>query len=225
MNLQLVSNKVLHVYFVCIAVFSFLCIVLPPLPSFQHLSQRYFVSGPLILGPCALNLYGIPRSFKASVLPSLIKNVIRPNVLYKCDYFVHFDNVNFDSWNGRSNRVGHINASEIYLLKEAVEEEYKKAGLSAPRVIYSSSTALEFDNKYKHLLEVIYTEKDEKGNPVYLPWKHKSYTRETVKNVIKMVSHPVTFLMRSPCGTLLIPSHLSCDVQNRSGTNKSQFGI
>ena len=44
----------------------------------------------LLAYPCAINLYGLPRSFKDLVLPSLIQNVLRPNARYRCDYFVHY---------------------------------------------------------------------------------------------------------------------------------------
>ena len=181
-----VSNKLLRVYFIGITLFSCLCVLLPPLPSFQNLGQRYFAPEPMVLGPCAINLYGLPRSFKASVLPSLIRNVIRPNVLYKCDYFLHFDNSGFDRFNGRSDRVGHINPLDVHLLTKAVHEEYRKEGLAPPRVLFSNTTAEEFQQTYEKLLQKIYDDKDEQGNPVYLPLNHKSYTFSTIENVIKM---------------------------------------
>ncbi|KAL7557414.1 hypothetical protein ACA910_016632 [Epithemia clementina (nom. ined.)] len=182
-----VSNSHLLRYFIGIVLFSFLCVLLAPLPPFQHLSQSYFApDNPQVLGPCAVNLYGLPRSFKASVLPSLIKNVIRPNLLYKCDYFVHFDNLNYEKPNGRSDRIGEINPIEVYQITEAVQAEYNKQRLLPPLVMYANTTASEFQKKYKRLLHKIRTEKDSNGTSVYLPSRHKSYTFETIENVIKM---------------------------------------
>lgn len=188
-----ISNNVLYGCFLGIAIFlSFLCIVFSPLPSLQELRQSQDTLAQLhakethVLGPCAVNLYGLPRSFKDSVLPSLIQNVIQPNRLYQCDYFVHFDNLQYEKPNGRNDRVGQINPSEVYLLTEAVKSEYTRIGLEPARVIYSNTTALEFQQKYKGLLEKIFSEIDEQGNPIYLPFNHKSYTNGTIENVIKM---------------------------------------
>ena len=71
-------------------------------------------------GNCAINLYGLPRSFKDYVLPSLIKNVIKINAKYQCDYYVHYYKINKE-YSGRSGQGGNINFKEILLLKNAVE--------------------------------------------------------------------------------------------------------
>jgi len=74
---------------------------------------------------CAINLYGLPRSFKDYVLPSLLENVVRPNARYGCDYFVHYYDVAKEA-GGRSGSGGSINPTEILLLKEAVEKIHNK---------------------------------------------------------------------------------------------------
>ena len=42
---------------------------------------------------CAICLFGLPRAFESLVLPSLVKNVVRPNARHGCDYFVHYYNI------------------------------------------------------------------------------------------------------------------------------------
>ena len=64
---------------------------------------------------CAILLFGLPRAFKEYVLPSLEKNVIRPNAKYGCDYFVHFYKQASEG-SGRSGRGGTINPDDIFLL-------------------------------------------------------------------------------------------------------------
>ena len=70
----------------------FLALFLPN-PSGRRWGQT---STRQVSGPCAIALYGLPRSFQSLVLPSLIQNVIRPNAVPRCDYFVYFHNANHD---------------------------------------------------------------------------------------------------------------------------------
>uniref|UniRef100_A0A7S2VA15 Uncharacterized protein n=1 Tax=Entomoneis paludosa TaxID=265537 RepID=A0A7S2VA15_9STRA len=138
------------------------------------------------MGPCAVNLYGLPRSFKASVMPSLVQNVVRPNLPHKCDYFVHFDNADADTFNGRSDRIGKINPTEILLLEDVLNSEYAKAGIPRPLVSYCNTTPAEFQRKYKNLLHRINTETNENGDPIFQAYHHESYTNKTIENIIKM---------------------------------------
>ena len=41
---------------------------------------------------CAINLYGLPRSFESLFLPSLVEHVVRPNAQYEF-YFIHYNNL------------------------------------------------------------------------------------------------------------------------------------
>ena len=71
-------------------------------------------------GPtCAINLYGLPRAFKALVLPALIKNVISVNPT--CDYYMHFFNKTAEE-GSRSGLGGKLDSAEsiMRLLKDAV---------------------------------------------------------------------------------------------------------
>jgi hypothetical protein len=74
---------------------------------------------------CAINLYGLPRSFRHYVLPSLIENVLHSNRHYKCDYFVHFFNKTSEE-GGRSGVNGKITPTDVYLLKDAVHQQQQQ---------------------------------------------------------------------------------------------------
>ncbi|OEU06873.1 hypothetical protein FRACYDRAFT_252779 [Fragilariopsis cylindrus CCMP1102] len=85
------------------------------------------------VGECAINLFGLPRSFKYYVLPSLIKNIIQINNRYQCDYYIHYFNVTIEqsgagasantSSNSSSrggNNGGIITPNDVLLLHDAV---------------------------------------------------------------------------------------------------------
>ncbi|OEU17854.1 hypothetical protein FRACYDRAFT_238282 [Fragilariopsis cylindrus CCMP1102] len=63
------------------------------------------------VGECAINLFGLPRSFKYYVLPSLIKNVITINQKYQCDYYIHYFNVTIEQSGGVTTTTGDSNSS------------------------------------------------------------------------------------------------------------------
>ncbi|VEU44794.1 unnamed protein product [Pseudo-nitzschia multistriata] len=69
---------------------------------------------------CAIGLFGLPRSFKKYVLPSLEANVIRPNAAYGCDYFVHYYKQDSEEA-GRSGRGGSVRPDDVLLLRGVVE--------------------------------------------------------------------------------------------------------
>jgi len=70
------------------------------------------LSSKKVKGPCAINLYGLPRSFKSLVLPSLVQNVLIPNAAYHCDYYIHYHYLEQDNA-VRDGRGGRINPNEI----------------------------------------------------------------------------------------------------------------
>ena len=136
---------------------------------------------------CAICLWGLPRAFKAIVLPSLVRNVIEPNAKYNCDYFVHFHDLGFEPA-GRSGAGGVVNASEIYLLQEKVEEVARNASMSVlPTVKFTSDTEENFWNIYRDLMKKLRETKDEKGKLLYFPHKAGSYVfPSTMDNIVKM---------------------------------------
>ena len=127
---------------------------------------------------CALNLYGLPRSFKDLVLPSLIKNVIIPNIHYDCDYFVHFYNVTYEP-PSRSGKGGPIMPEDVYLLREAVHRIAVRAGRRLPHVDFKLDTDDGFERKHAGLLRAIRKTRKKKFH-----WKN--FPLETHVNIIKM---------------------------------------
>jgi hypothetical protein len=139
---------------------------------------------------CAINIYGLPRAFASIVLPSLVRNVIKPNAAYNCDYFIHYYNLTTEV-SGRSGQGGDVNPQEILLLREQVLQEHAKAHPDKPTptssVIYAVSQEGDFWKQYSHLIHKIHNAKDADGNYLYFPWKAKTYTfPTTVDNIIKM---------------------------------------
>jgi hypothetical protein len=80
---------------------------------------------------CAINLYGLPRSCKDAVLPSLITNVIQINRHYYCDYYVHYFNKTFEP-GGRSGLGGEIHPEDVLLLEPAVTAVHGHKNRSSP---------------------------------------------------------------------------------------------
>ena len=132
---------------------------------------------------CAFNFFGLPRSFKSLVLPSLIENVIIPNARYSCDYFVHCYNVTFEP-PSRSGRGGRIRPDDVYLLQEAVHSIARTMNLSLPSVKSMVESEAAFERDYSNLLRRIRTNKPGKKNPFY--GNEQAYTVETYVNIIKM---------------------------------------
>lgn len=144
--------------------------------------QSYNHNNKLPLGPCAIALYGLPRSFQSLVLPSLITNVIQPNVVNRCDYFVYFHDIDHDP-GGRDDRSGRVNAQQVYLLQDAVEMHHTPP---FPSVTIGSFTDDDFWKARSSLVQEIHLEKDAQGRPVYIPYNHASYSNTTIENVVKM---------------------------------------
>ena len=142
---------------------------------------------------CAINLYGLPRSFRRLVLPSFVEHVVKPNLKYNCDYFVHYHAVTKEA-PGRSGYGGTIDPNQIFDLEAAVREVVALArsnsthpeAIRMPIVAFASSTEEEFQTLYRNYTDVIETEKVANGALLYLPSRASSYTKETVVNIFKM---------------------------------------
>jgi hypothetical protein len=142
---------------------------------------------------CAINLFGLPRSFASLVLPSMITNVIKPNRDYHCDYFVHYYNVTSEA-PGRSGAGGDIDPNEILLLEQAVAAVYDVNGTSSSsssspsRIVvrFISDSDNDFQAKYGEFLNMVHTTQDSQGRLLYFPWKSSSYTSTSVNNIVKM---------------------------------------
>ena len=134
--------------------------------------------------PCALNFYGLPRAFKPLVLPSLIQNVIIPNIRYDCDYHVHFYNITNEP-PSRSGKGGIIVPEDVYLLRQAVHTAAREAGRPPPYVGFTQDTGEAFERNQSKLVHDIRSRNHTDGkNPYH--GKEKTFTVETYVNIIKM---------------------------------------
>jgi hypothetical protein len=145
-------------------------------------SNSPFWSADKVPGPCAIALYGLPRSFRSLVLPSLIQNVIQPNAVHRCDYFVYFHDNPLDP-GGRDDRSGKVQVEDVYLLRKAIQQHHTPP---YPTVIFGNFTNAEFWEARGSLLQTIHLARDDQGRPIYLPYKHASYGNASIENVVKM---------------------------------------
>jgi hypothetical protein len=148
---------------------------------------------------CAINLYGLPRAFRHHVLPSLRRNVIAPNLHYRCDYYVHFFNKTSEE-GGRSGGGGTIVPHDVYLLREAVlqeqqQQQHQDRGRAGTEQDHSSSddvivqfvadTDNDFEVERRDAIDQIVHNSggtDGAGNPYLIRKMGKS----TLLNVLKM---------------------------------------
>jgi len=130
---------------------------------------------------CAINLYGLPRAFQSLALPSIIQNVIRPNAINNCDYFIHYYYLT-EEGAGRSGEGGQIKPEEVLLLRQAVQDYSPN---SVIRFCYDKEEA--FWNQFKPLIDKIRTTNATNGKFLYFPWRSPSYIYPvTTDNIVKM---------------------------------------
>ncbi|KAL3928481.1 MAG: hypothetical protein SGBAC_012635 [Bacillariaceae sp.] len=134
---------------------------------------------------CAICFFGLPRSYKELVLPSIVKNVLEPNAKYNCDIFVHFY-ARKKELKGRLNPGGEMDPTEIYDLESAVQEMAKSKASSPQDVIFSNDTEKTFfDVRRKQIDKYLKTKDDKTGKKLYFPWKQKTWKRSSLVNLIR----------------------------------------
>lgn len=121
---------------------------------------------------CALLFFGLPRAFESLTLPSLRKNVLPYNA--DCHVYVHFYQQEREAA-GRAGRGGDIHPGEIYKLKDYVQT-----------IHFQEEREAHFYEQRRDILRKIRTTTDENGNLLYMPWKEKSFRKESAINIIKM---------------------------------------
>ncbi|CAB9511961.1 expressed unknown protein [Seminavis robusta] len=129
--------------------------------------------------PCAILLFGLPRSFRDIVLPSIVKNIIGINARYSCDYFVHYFHRDQEP-QGRANLGGTLIPKEILLLRDAVHKRdtvtYRKLHPNhKPLVQFQAVTEKEFWAARNDTIQKYRNTKGKDGHYLYFPWKAKSY--------------------------------------------------
>ena len=77
--------------------------------------------------------FGLPRSYESLVLPSIVENVLIPNLEYNCDVFAHAPRLTREA-PGRSGKGGIIDPTAIYKLEERVLELYRNSTFTPPTV-------------------------------------------------------------------------------------------
>lgn len=138
---------------------------------------------------CAILLFGLPRSFRELVLPSMEKNLIGPNAHYNCDFFVHYFH-RTEEPQGRLNKGGAMDPSEILLLEEAVQTAFatdiRKANHQKPVIEFHAETEETFWAARNETVQRYRTTKGADGKYLYFPWKAKSYEYPTsLNNIVK----------------------------------------
>ena len=144
---------------------------------------------------CAICFFGLPRSFKLFVLPSIIKNVLIPNLSNRCDIFLHYYDIKTEE-KSRSGLGGTIDANEVYLLKNAVDGIYNPGNgneTGSPKTPIAGKVQLTitkdtnetfWDQRHGQIHRYM-NAKGKDGKLLYFPWMAKSYDRNSVINVIK----------------------------------------
>lgn len=138
---------------------------------------------------CAINMYGLPRSFRELVLPSLIKNVILTNAQHNCDYFVHYYNVTAEA-QGRTNNGGAIHPGHVHDLRDHVLSAIEHSS-QQPTIQFLGCTDEEFWNVRNGTIQKVRHTKDKNGNLYYFPWKEESYVFPTTGDNVSTSSHGV----------------------------------
>jgi hypothetical protein len=146
-----------------------------------------------ITGNCALCFFGLPRSFKLLVLPSIVKNVLLPNMVNQCDVYFHYYHVARESGGGRSGHGGRIDPNSITQgLRQAVHDLYyadtrNSDGIPVPpHVSITNDTDESFWNARRTLVEKYRTAKDAEGRYLYFPWMAKTFKYPTsMDNIVK----------------------------------------
>jgi hypothetical protein len=144
---------------------------------------------------CAILFFGLPRSYKRYVLPSIIRNIIVPNLQYNCDYYVHYYQIDWEEA-GRSGHAGEINPDAILLLEAAMQQIHNETmsnetrGISSfgivPQVLFISDTNTTFWKARGNLVEKYRTTKRKDGNYLYYPYREPNYFYPTtMDNIVK----------------------------------------
>lgn len=134
---------------------------------------------------CALCFFGLPRSFNLLVLPSIIRNILIPNKENRCDIYLHHYDVTEEKGDRRSGRGGQINARDVDLLYDAVNQVYGNQ-TNHPHVSITSDTDEEFWSKRGKSIEKYRKTKGADGKYLYYPWMAHSYSYpRSIENIVK----------------------------------------
>jgi hypothetical protein len=186
--------------------FYYITLPRPPQPSFLILpltgSERVSssMSTKESSTSCALCFFGLPRSYETLVLPSIVKNILQPNVKYGCDIFVHYYQVSQET-QGRYSSGGIHRIDPTAVLK--LEPKFREMEVFRQRHPNNNATNTKKKNStvvvsfvkdtnesfWKSRGDTIWKYRYTKGTDgklLYFPWKKKSYVYPTsLDNIIK----------------------------------------
>jgi hypothetical protein len=138
---------------------------------------------------CALCFWGLPRSFSAMVLPSLVENVLKPNAPYQCDFFVHYHYLKQEGFS-RAGRGGTIKPDQILELAEAVAKVARDNNNgSSPYesvVRFTKTTEEDFFQRRGDFINKTRNAKDSQGRYIYFPWAHGSFHYPTSSDNVRI---------------------------------------
>lgn len=154
-------------------------------PHRVAINRSFYFSSPS--ERCALNFFGLPRSFFSMALPSIIENVLLPNAVYDCDVFVYYHSLT-DEPPGRSGWGGQLNPHEILLLSEAVRQVgiFAHGPAYVPIIRFGNFNDTNLWAQHGELLNKTRTALDWEGRPLYLPVRDSSFTLAQTDNIIRM---------------------------------------
>ncbi len=146
---------------------------------------------------CALVFYGLPRSFRDVVLPSVVRNVLLPNAKYDCHLMVHYHALTHEP-GGRSGSGGSLQPEDVFLLEQAarlvgrlVREDRLAAERShyEPTIRFGNFTEDQFFHDCAEFLNRSHHVKDDSGQHLlYFPWNVNSFVfPQTSDNIIRMM--------------------------------------
>ena len=136
---------------------------------------------------CAINFYGLPRSFFSMTLPSVIENILLPNVMNDCHIFVHYHYLTQET-EGRSGRGGTVRPDDILLLEEAMRQVGQQVyGISyEPTIRFRNYTEEDFWQMHGPFLNKTRCAKDHKGRLLYLPKQDRTIKQAQIDNIVRM---------------------------------------
>ena len=140
---------------------------------------------------CAILFFGLPRSFKLFVLPSIIENIILPNMDNNCDYYLHFFAITSEGENRAGEAGGTIHGNDVFLLEDAIRNIYERetvgrTGKGIPHVSITNSTLDEFEQSRGQLLHSYEKTRGKNGKYLYFPYKAASWEYpNTLRNMVK----------------------------------------
>ena len=130
---------------------------------------------------CALLFFGLPRSYRELVLPSIEKNLLMHNK--KCDVYAH-SIVRAEESGGRSGRGGQLDPDALLLLSERMGKLHNHENV--PNVAIATNTEDDFWRIRNATIQMYRTAKANDGKTLYFPYKPiAKFSKDTVDNIVR----------------------------------------